>query len=87
MNPFLSSLIFDQFLQDLPFLLLILEGGWLSGYSAGLVIWKPQVQVSPCLPAGFVIGSPEFKSTLVNSQLVRLLPVGILKHNHYVLFE
>ena len=33
-----------------------------------------------------VLGSPEFKSsaTLVNSQLVRLLPVGILNH---IMFE
>ena len=44
-------------------------------------------QVPPGPPAGFVLGSPKFKSTLVNSLLVRLLPVGILKHNHCVLFE
>ena len=44
-------------------------------------------QVPPGPPAGFVLGSPKFKSTLVNSQLARLLPVGILKHNHCVLFE
>ena len=32
--------------------------------------------------SGFVLSSPEFKSskTLVNSQLVHLLPVGILNH-------
>ena len=47
-----------------------------NGQSAGLVIWRP----------GFGLGSPEFNSsaTLVNSQLVRLLPVGILNH---IMFE
>ena len=35
-------------------------------------------QVPSGPPAGFVLGSPKFKSTLVNSQLVRLLPVGFL---------
>ena len=37
--------------------------------------------------AGFVLDSPVFKSlvVLVNSQMVRLLPVGIL--NHVVQFE
>ena len=55
---------------------------WSSGKRAGLVIRKPQVQVSLSPRAGFVLGSPEFKSSamLVNSQLVCLRPVGILKH-------
>ena len=32
--------------------------------------------------AGFVLGRPEFRSlaTLVNSQLVAFLPVGVLNH-------
>jgi len=36
---------------------------------------------------GFVFGGPEFNSsTLVNSQLVRLLPVGILYNKFLFLF-
>ena len=54
------------------------EAKWFK--SAGLVIRRPTVQVPPSPLAGFVLGRPKFKSsaTLVNSQLVRLLPVGIL---------
>ena len=53
---------------------------WPSGLSAGLVIRRPRVQVPLLTLAGFVHGSHEFKSwtTLVNSQLVYLPPVGIL---------
>ena len=60
----------------------LVEAVWPSGWSARLVIRKPQLQVPPWLLAAFVLCSPEFKSsaTLVNSQLVCLLPVGILKH-------
>ena len=53
---------------------------WLGCWTAGLAIQRPRVQV-PCWPlAGFVHRSTEFKSstTLVNSQLACLLPVGIL---------
>ena len=53
--------------------------------SAGLVIRKPRVQVPLWPLAGFVHGSPEFKSsaTLVKSRLVCLTrPVGILKNNN-----
>ena len=41
---------------------------------------RHRVQVPPRLLAGFVQGSPKFKSSapLVNSQLIRLWPVGIL---------
>ena len=47
-----------------------------------LVFRKRQVEVPPWPLAGFVLGSPEFKSLamLVNNQLVHLLSVGILKH-------
>ena len=42
--------------------------------------WTCNSEVPLCPLAGFVLGSSEFKSsaTLVNSQLVCLLPVGIL---------
>ena len=72
---------------DIPLLLsraisFLVEAVWPSGWSAGLVIQKPWVQVPPWLLAWFVLGSSKFKSlaTLVNSQLVCLLSVGILKH-------
>ena len=41
---------------------------------------RHRVQVPPRPLAGFVQGSPKFKSSapLVNSQLIRLWPVGIL---------
>ena len=57
-----------------------MKAAWLSGQSAGPAIRRPRVQVPLCPLAGFVLGSSEFKSsaTLVNSQLVCLLPVGIL---------
>ena len=44
-----------------------------------LVIRKPRVQVPPWPLAGFVLDSPEIRSltTIVNSQLVYLRPVGI----------
>ena len=59
--------------------ILIQEAVLPSSQSAGLVIWRPRVQVPP--------GDPQFKSLamLVNSQLVRLLPVGILL-NHMLCF-
>ena len=49
-------------------------------YSTAREIQMHKVQVSPWLLAGLVLCSPELKSvtTLVNSQLVHLLPVGIL---------
>ena len=42
---------------------LLREPMWLSGYSAGFVIWSLWVQVAPWLLAGFVVGSSEFKSS------------------------
>ena len=50
------------------------------GYSAGLLIRQPRVQVSPWPLSGFVLGSHKSKSLIIaiNSQLVCLLPVGIL---------
>ena len=55
-------------------------GSLVEWLGAGLSIRRRRVQVPPWPPAGFVRGSPEFKSstTLLNSQLVCLLPVGIL---------
>ena len=57
-----------------------------------LELWNSNPEVLSLCPAlatcqGFELGSPVFKSlaVLVNSQLVRLLPVGIL--NHVVRFE
>ena len=46
------------------------------------MIRRPRVQVLSRTLAGLVYGSPEFKSsaTDVNSQLVRVLPVGIFGH-------
>ena len=51
------------------------------GQGAGLEIWRSWVQVPPWPLAGFVPGSPWLNSSaaLVNSQVVCLLPVGILK--------
>ena len=45
---------------------------------AGIVIYWPP----PKRKAELVLGSPEFNlsNTLVNSQLIGLLPVGILNH-------
>ena len=60
-----------------------MEGAWPSGQRVGR---NPMVRgSSPALPlAGFVLGSPEFKSsaTLVNSQLVASYQLGFL--NCYV---
>ena len=56
-------------------------GGSLAEWlGAGLSIRRRQVQVAPWPLAGFVHSSAEFKSstTLLNSQLVCLRPVGIL---------
>ena len=57
-----------------------------------LELWNSNQEVPSLCPAlatcqGFELGSQVFKSlaVLVNSQLVRLLPVGIL--NHVVRFE
>ena len=55
-------------------------------------VWRQQGRVVRALDlplTGFVHGSPEFKSsaTLVNSQLVCLLPVGILNPAIYVGFN
>ena len=61
-----------------------------GGSVAGLLERWPRVQDLLWPLAGFVLGSPEFKSstTLVNSELVRLRPVGILNpfmlHMKYV---
>ena len=39
------------------------EEVWLSGYTAELVIQRPQVRVLTCLLAvGITLGGPEFKS-------------------------
>ena len=56
------------------------EAAWLSGQCAGLEIWRSRVQVPLWPIAGFVPGSPWLNSSaaLVHSQLVCLLPVGIL---------
>ena len=73
---------FSTFVKSSDFLARNRRGGgslaeWLG---AGLSIRRRRVQVPPWPLAGFVHSSPEFKSstTLVNSQLVCLLPVGIL---------
>ena len=53
---------------------------WPSGQGAGLQIWRSRIEI-PLRPlAGFVPGSPWLNSSaaLVYSQLVCLLPVGIL---------
>ena len=56
------------------------EAAWTSGWIAGFEIGRSQVQIPFWPPADVVLGSPEFNfsSTLVNSQLVCLTPVGIL---------
>ena len=56
------------------------EAAWPSGQGAGLEIWGSRVQVPLSPRAGFVPGSPWLISsaTLVYSQLVCLLLVGIL---------
>ena len=56
------------------------EAEWPSGHGAGLAIQRPRVQVSPWLLAGFVLGSPKFKSltTLVNSNWFASGQFGLL---------
>ena len=50
---------------------------WLSGYSAGFVIWSLWVQVAPRLLAGFVVGSSEFKSSsMLVTESTGLLPTS-----------
>ena len=41
----------------------MMEAAWPSGWSAGLVVPRPRVQVPLWLLAGFVLASPEFKSS------------------------
>ena len=72
-----------EFSKLIPILILISNGEeavWLSFQSTGLSIQRPRFKVLPCPLAEFVQASPKFKSstTLVNSQLVCLRPVGIL---------
>ena len=54
------------------------EALWPSGQRFGLAIWQSQVESRSDDFAGFVLGSPEFKSsaTLVNSQLVGSYQLG-----------
>ena len=56
------------------------ETAWPSGQDGGLEIWRSRVRVLLRPQAGFVPGSPWLNSSaaLVYSQLVCLLPVGIL---------
>ena len=56
------------------------EAAWPSGQGAGLEIWRSWVQVPLWPLTGFVPSRPWLNSSaaLVNSQLVCLLPVGIL---------
>ena len=78
--------------RTLPYVYFLEEAAWPSGPSAELAILRPRVQVPLSPLAGFVLGSPEFKSSvmLVNSKLVCLQPVGIfnpVKFNLNYLFQ
>ena len=59
-----------------------LEAAWLSGYTAGFEIRRSRFKSrSDCYFSDVVLSNPEFNfspATPVNSQLVYLLPVGIL---------
>ena len=75
---------FNKFLAFAPILPRVKGRGsvaeWPSGQGAGLEIWRSRVQVPLWPLAGFVPRSPWLNSSaaLVYSQLVCLLPVGIL---------
>ena len=62
------------------FFYILLEAEWRSGQGSRLEIWWSRVQVPLWPLAGFDLGSPWLNSlaALVYSQLVCLLPVGIL---------
>ena len=59
---------------------------WPSGQKAELEIRWSRVQVPFWSLVGVILDSPEFNSsaTLVNSQLVCLLPVGIFNHVSFI---
>lgn len=70
---------------DLVVVLCIREAVWLSGKSAGFVIWRSRVKSSIQLLTGFVLGFPKFNSTAaLCSQLVCLLSVKIFKHFTFI---